>query len=285
MPPLQKKRDCWDLVGKPREGSKEEKHKASVTLEKASDSESDSEALVTGNALTARSSDCWIIDSGATSHMCNNKELFVDYRELTQPEKVTLGDGRSLDVVGKGTVELTMSLPNQETQRCKLMNTLYVPRLSVNLFSVSKASKAGKVASFDEQRCCIRNQKNKLIATAKRVGSLYYLECEDSCEQVNTASETQSDVWHARYGHLGMQSLAKLSSDKLVSGFNYRVSKQKLFCEPCAQGKLHRSSFPKDGAKRAEKPLELVHSDVCGKMNTKSLGGAEYLLTFIDDKT
>ena len=88
-----------------------------------------------------------------------------------------------------------------------------------------------------------------------------------------------------RYGHLGMQSLAKLSSDKLVSGFNYKVSKQKLFCEHCAQEKLHRSSFPKDGAKRAEKPLKLVHCDVCGKMNTKSLGGAEYLLTFIDDET
>ena len=44
-----------------------------------------------------------------------------------------------------------MSLPNKETQCCKLMNTLYVPRLSVKLFSVSKASKAAKVASFDEQ--------------------------------------------------------------------------------------------------------------------------------------
>ena len=28
-----------------------------------------------------------------------------------------------------------------------------------------------------------------------------------------------------------------------------------------------------------------VHSDVCGKLNTKSLGGAEYFLTFIDDST
>ena len=164
-----------------------------------------------------------------------------------------------------------------------MMNTLYVLRLSVNLFSVSKASKAAKVASFDEQRCCIRNQKNKLIATAKRVGSLYYLECEDRCEQVNTASETQSDVWHARYDHFGMQNLAVFI--QACVWFNYKLSKQKLFCEPCAQGKLHRSSFPKDGAKRAEKPLKLVHSDVCGKMNTKSLGGAEYLLTFIDDKT
>ena len=32
-------------------------------------------------------------------------------------------------------------------------------------------------------------------------------------------------------------------------------------------------------------PLELVHSDVCGKMGHKSLGGAEYFLTLLDDKT
>ncbi len=31
--------------------------------------------------------------------------------------------------------------------------------------------------------------------------------------------------------------------------------------------------------------LELVHSDVCGKIQEKSLGGAEYFLTFTDEKT
>ena len=31
--------------------------------------------------------------------------------------------------------------------------------------------------------------------------------------------------------------------------------------------------------------LELVHSDICGKINTKSLSGAEYFLTVIDDCT
>ena len=29
----------------------------------------------------------------------------------------------------------------------------------------------------------------------------------------------------------------------------------------------------------------MVHSDVCGKIDSKSLSGVEYLLTFIDDKT
>ena len=34
-----------------------------------------------------------------------------------------------------------------------------------------------------------------------------------------------------------------------------------------------------------ENPLELIHSDVCGKIGTQSLGGGEYFVTFIDDHT
>ena len=71
----------------------------------------------------------------------------------------------------------------------------------------------------------------------------------------------------------------------MVSGFNYSGSKEVSFCEPCTEGKHHQNPFPVDGGKCAEKPLELVHNDVCGKMNGKSFGGAEYFLTFIDDKT
>ena len=40
-----------------------------------------------------------------------------------------------------------------------------------------------------------------------------------------------------------------------------------------------------DQAKVTSTPLELVHSDLCGKMGEKTLGGAEYFLTFLDDKT
>ena len=68
-------------------------------------------------------------------------------------------------------------------------------------------------------------------------------------------------------------------------GFDYDVSKEIHFCEPCAQGKHHRSRFPNGGGKRSEEPLGLVHSDVCGKINAKSLSGAEYFVSFIDDKT
>ena len=51
------------------------------------------------------------------------------------------------------------------------------------------------------------------------------------------------------------------------------------------KGKHHRSKFPINEHERAKEPLALVHSDLCGKMNAKSLSGAEYFLTFIDDHT
>ena len=43
-------------------------------------------------------------------------------------------------------------------------------------------------------------------------------------------------------------------------------------------------NFQASEGNRSEQPLDLVHSDVCGKMNASLLGGAEYFLTF-DDRT
>lgn len=42
-------------------------------------------------------------------------------------------------------------------------------------------------------------------------------------------------------------------------------------------------SFLRNNSKRDTKILDLVHSDVCGPFNIKSLGGAAYFVTFIDN--
>ena len=55
--------------------------------------------------------------------------------------------------------------------------------------------------------------------------------------------------------------------------------------QACVEGKLHKNQFPSTGGKRAKQPLELVHGDVCGKIQASSLSGGHYFLTFIDDHT
>ena len=48
-------------------------------------------------------------------------------------------------------------------------------------------------------------------------------------------------------------------------------------------GTQHREKFLVGKSYRAKHPLEIVHSDLCGAMQTPSLSGKIYFLTFIDD--
>ena len=221
--------------------------------------------------------------------MCNDRKQFVEFCSLNHPVEVTLGDGHALEAFGRGIVILEMKLPDGKTKSCRTRDVLYVPKLSYNLLSVSRAADAGKMTKFNESSCQILDDNMKPIAVAMKVGRLYYLECGTNCQQINTVEnqswESKEQVWHRRFGHLEVRNLKKLAKDRLVDGFDYDESKEICFCESCAEGKHHRSQSPTSGCKRSEEPLGLVHSDVCGKMGAQLLSGAEYFLTFIDDKT
>lgn len=220
----------------------------------------------------------WIVDSGASSHMCNNLHQFHKFRTLRQPLEVTLGDGHVLKATGRGRVTLEMNVPTGKT-RCTLHDVLLVPNLAYNLFSVSKATEAGKSTEFTKMGCNIRHTSGRrLIARGYRQRSLYYLDEGKELDQAHTTTET----WHRRFGHLGSQALTKL--EKMVNGLTLTRSAEVAsgVCVPCADGKQHRTPF-QEGTRKTSRVLELVHSDVCGKMGSKSLSGAEYFVTLIDD--
>ena len=92
------------------------------------------DAMVISNALVARSRNDWIVDSGATSHMCNECSMFTEYKQLGSEDKVTLGDRRTLKVAGEGTVD--MLLDDGTRRSCALKKVLYVPKLAYNLVSL-----------------------------------------------------------------------------------------------------------------------------------------------------
>ncbi len=70
--------------------------------------------LMVSHALTTSripDSTMWIMDSGATSHMCKNRDMFSELHTLERAQDVTLGDGRTLKATGRGKVRLLMDLP------------------------------------------------------------------------------------------------------------------------------------------------------------------------------
>lgn len=54
-------------------------------------------------------------------------------------------------------------------------------------------------------------------------------------------------------------------------------------CSDCLESKQTRNSFNQQVPTRSRERLEVIFSDVCGPIQTDSLGGNKYFLSFIDD--
>ncbi|PHU06622.1 hypothetical protein BC332_23111 [Capsicum chinense] len=79
----------------------------------------------------------WWMDSGATRHVCSNKELFSSFTLAQVEEMIYMANSATAKVEGTGKVCLKMTSGKVLT----LNNVLYVPKLCRNLISVSLLDK------------------------------------------------------------------------------------------------------------------------------------------------
>jgi hypothetical protein len=63
-----------------------------------------------------------------------------------------------------------------------------------------------------------------------------------------------------------------------------RISKpQDSVCKPCQVGKLTRNQFKSKSPTSTEKPLQLIHMDLCGPSRQEGIGKENYFMLVIDD--
>ncbi|KXJ70180.1 hypothetical protein RP20_CCG024584 [Aedes albopictus] len=91
--------------------------------------------------------------------------------------------------------------------------------------------------------------------------------------------------WHRVLGHRDEEAIQKMVRDDLATGVKIRKCNVNHDCECCMEGKMTRLPFPKQTGAQSTRMLELIHTDVCGPMNTVTPGGARYFMTIIDDFT
>ena len=116
----------------------------------------------------------WILDSGATQHMCNDRSQFINFQPMST--SITIADSKKMKAIGKGNI-------NVRTNKGKfitLKNVLYVPKLSQNLLSICCAMKNTNIRFDFQKRSCNIFYKNDHIAETNYQNSLLVLKTSKS---------------------------------------------------------------------------------------------------------
>lgn len=231
--------------------------------------------------------DKWLLDSGASTHVCNDPSMF----EEIEPEysSIVVGDDREVAVTGRGTVRLKVSA-NNRTNILRLNDVALVPDLSVNLVSTGRLESQGlKITSENGMSRISLNQE--LIACAMRTSDNPYLyeflrPSNDSVLVTKSKNSTADwSVWHQRLGHLSGDYMDKLKPTDI------KISPNKEFCEECQLCKAHKLPHKRKSQEKIDEERRtgirkgVIHSDLMGPMKTKSLSGCRYILTYICSHT
>ena len=280
-------KDCW-FKGKPQcQNCKKFGHTEKTCRLKKSHQANFSEEKNDENnlfyvcqAATEEGKDTWYLDSGCSNHMTKNESIFCSLdRSKT---KVKIGNGDFMEAVGKGTIAI-------DTKKGKryINDVLLVPNIDQNLLSVGQMIEKGYSLHFEGNSCTIYDKQDKSFQIAKvkmKENRCFPIQWKYASNVAMLAQTDESWLWHRRFGHFNFHGLKILKQKNMMRDLP-TIKEINTVCEGCMLGKQHRQPFPSGKTWRAKKPLELVHTDVCGAMRTPSNDQNRYFILFIDDFT
>ncbi|CAN6694655.1 unnamed protein product [Malus baccata var. baccata] len=219
-------------------------------------------------AAVNKGEDIWYVDSGCSNHMTGREDLLVNI-DRNVIAKVEMGTGQLVDVVGNGDLLV-------ETKQAKryIREIMLVLGLKENLLSVRQMMEHGycllfggiEVRIYDDFTC-----SNLVVKIPIKGNRSFPLKLQPRIQIVMRVNVGQvAEIWHRRLGHLNMNALMQLQECDMVT----RLPELKMnttMCEGCALGKHSRDAFPKETKWKATIPLELIHTDICGPMQTPSV--------------
>nr|KYP48222.1 hypothetical protein KK1_030106 [Cajanus cajan] len=152
---------------------------------------------------------CWLLDSGATNHICFSKQSFHDLTTIKN-SFVTLPNGSRIPIEGIGSVYLFPKLI--------LTNVFYIPTFTFSLISLSELLYAHslRIIFFDNSFIIQDKLFSLIIGKGESHNGLYILHTDSM--QFNTVSfkfhcnSVSLDIWHHRLGHLSHDSFVTLNN-------------------------------------------------------------------------
>ncbi|GJY47350.1 retrovirus-related pol polyprotein from transposon TNT 1-94, partial [Tanacetum coccineum] len=189
----------------------------------------------------------WIIDSGCSKHMTGNRAFLTNFVEKFLGT-VRFGDNDFAVIAGYGDVII----------RSMMIKKVYYVEDGVDLLTGDRSSNLYTIALNE----IASNSSACLLAKA---------------------SSLQSWLWHQRLSHLNFATINNLVKNNLVRGLPKMKFEKDHLCSACEQRKIHRKHHKYKMAFASNKPLYLLHMDLCGLMRVKTINGKRYVLVVVDD--
>ena len=154
----------------------------------------------------------------------------------------------------------------------KAQDVLFVYGLKHNLLTVSQMCDRGCEVVFNSKECKIKFvSSGQLVAKGIRIENNVYVLKEEK-EECHLSKYDESWLWHRRLRHLNFDHLIKLGNNGAVKDFPKISKPYDVVCKPCQMGKLTRTQFKSKSVPSSDKPLQLVHMDLCGPSRKEGTG-------------
>jgi hypothetical protein len=252
------------------------KAKSSPSGESANKATADTEFLFAaqlgGSDRQEDAKNSWILDSGASAHMVASNGRLIDPKPVDGSINVVLGDGTKLQATHRGQAQISPDV--------KLTNVLYVPGLQENLFSVASASAMIGVKIVMENGECKVMKLGRVALTARKRGGVFRVVAATACEE---HEEGEIVDFHRRCGHTNFKTIVMMSKSGILPPIKGQRTSPDAPCQTCMKGKMTRAPIPKKSMSKSEDAGDLIHSDLCGPMRTRSIQGNVYMVTYLDD--
>ena len=149
----------------------------------------------------------WIVDSGASHHVCGDRIAFDSLKRLPKPTTVYLGDGSRVFATGSGEVRIDLSNSSITIQ------AFYVPDLTYNLLSVDCLLTNSEV-SFQNGSCYIKREHSTQDQLASLQDGIYHVKMGEESNRASrlatalAVSVPSFTLWHQHLAHLSKKSLS-----------------------------------------------------------------------------
>nr|GEW59749.1 hypothetical protein [Tanacetum cinerariifolium] len=97
------------------------------------------------------------------------------------------------------------------------------------------------------------------------------------------ATLDESNLWHRRLDHINFKTMNKLVKGNLIRGLPSKIFQDDNSYVACQKGKQHKASYKAKLLNTISKPLHMLHMDLFGPTNVKSLMKKSYCLVITDD--